>query len=337
MALFNNLLHASPNSSGTIANLPFTVLASDHSGFIPLNISPVDPNEGGLIWTADNNAQTGIAYTFLKGDFNLDGQVTEADFPVMLTALTNIPTYLATHPLSPAQFIAIADFDGDNALTNRDLQGLLDELAGAGSGSGGGSGSGSADSETSAAAALNSDSPVIVYSSSSDKEEYAAADDTVLEQGELAGDNTVRETPTTQLTAFAKADSETITSFSSAATTLVSTDSVASELPVAQISASELPEIRPSNAFFSNLANSRAFVDFGSSVGMHHESQGHGTSAPLATTIQRLTDAATPRLLASHAVDLALSSFDSDRTCRFSNSEAADDLLEDILLEGTKA
>ena len=47
VAFSNNLLHASPNTSGTIANLPFTVLTADQSGFIPLNIAPVDPRGGG--------------------------------------------------------------------------------------------------------------------------------------------------------------------------------------------------------------------------------------------------------------------------------------------------
>ena len=66
--------------------------------------------------------------------------MTDDDILVMLSALTDIPGYLATHPLSPAQFKAIADFDGDNKLTNRDIQGMLDEVA---SIDAGGSGSGS--------------------------------------------------------------------------------------------------------------------------------------------------------------------------------------------------
>ena len=71
----------------------------------------------------------------LRGDWNRDGQVTAADIPAMLTALTDLNSYASTNSLSPTQLAAIGDFDNSGTVTNRDIQGLLDLVASLGGGS----------------------------------------------------------------------------------------------------------------------------------------------------------------------------------------------------------
>ncbi len=73
--------------------------------------------------------------TFLHGDFNHDGQVTAADIPTMLTALTDLNSYASTNWLSATQLAAIGDFDASGTVTNRDIQGLLDLVISLGGGS----------------------------------------------------------------------------------------------------------------------------------------------------------------------------------------------------------
>ncbi len=70
---------------------------------------------------------------FQPGDFNRDGQVTAADVPAMLQALTDLNVYKATYSLTDPQLLAIGDLNNSNALTNADIQGLLNLVAGFGS------------------------------------------------------------------------------------------------------------------------------------------------------------------------------------------------------------
>ena len=70
----------------------------------------------------------------IRGDFSRDGQVTAADIPAMLSALTDLNAYTSARSLSPAQLVVIGDFDNSGSVTNRDIQGLLNLLANSGSG-----------------------------------------------------------------------------------------------------------------------------------------------------------------------------------------------------------
>ena len=70
------------------------------------------------------------------GDFNADGQVTSADIPAMLAALTDLNAYKADHNLSDTALLALGDFDNSGSFTNADIQGLLDRLINGGSLSG---------------------------------------------------------------------------------------------------------------------------------------------------------------------------------------------------------
>jgi autotransporter-associated beta strand protein len=72
---------------------------------------------------------------YLRGDFNRDGNVTAADIPAMLHALTDLSAYSEQYNLSPAQLASIGDLDNSDDFTNRDIQGLLNLLAAQGAGS----------------------------------------------------------------------------------------------------------------------------------------------------------------------------------------------------------
>ncbi len=76
-----------------------------------------------------------VIKTYLQGDWNRDGQVTAADIPSMLSALTDLNAYKSTNALSPVQLASIGDFDSSGTVTNRDIQGLLDLVIAQGGGS----------------------------------------------------------------------------------------------------------------------------------------------------------------------------------------------------------
>lgn len=90
-----------------------------------------------LDWDASQLYTTGVlsVTATLRGDFNRDGQVTAADIPAMLSALTDLSAYASAKSLSPTQLAAIGDFDTSGTVTNRDIQGLLDLVASTGGGS----------------------------------------------------------------------------------------------------------------------------------------------------------------------------------------------------------
>src|SRR4029078_7201895 len=78
-----------------------------------------------------------VAPNLVAKDFNFDGQVTGADVPAMMTALTDLRGFQSAHTLTDAALPFIGDLNGDHQFTNADLQALLSTLiAGGGSGSG---------------------------------------------------------------------------------------------------------------------------------------------------------------------------------------------------------
>ena len=93
-------------------------------------------NAGPLGWDTSQLYAFGLLSVTdtVPGDFDRDGQLTAADIPAMLTALTDLNSYASNNSLSPAQMAAIGDFDSSSTVTNRDIQGLLDLVA-SGSGS----------------------------------------------------------------------------------------------------------------------------------------------------------------------------------------------------------
>jgi hypothetical protein len=72
----------------------------------------------------------------IHGDFNDDGQVGADDIHPMLVALTDLTAYQASHQLSHNDLVLLADFNGDQSVTNSDIQSFLNFLAASGLGAG---------------------------------------------------------------------------------------------------------------------------------------------------------------------------------------------------------
>jgi hypothetical protein len=63
------------------------------------------------------------------GDFNLDGQVTNADIQAMLDAVGSPTAYEAAHNLSAASLVMLGDFNEDGAVSSADILPMLTFLA----------------------------------------------------------------------------------------------------------------------------------------------------------------------------------------------------------------
>ena len=87
---------------------------------------------GSLLWNVSSLETTGVVSVVdlnrLPGDFNRDLQVTAADIPVMLQALTDVAGYELSYGVGAADFAIIADVDESGSVNNGDIQGLLNEL-----------------------------------------------------------------------------------------------------------------------------------------------------------------------------------------------------------------
>jgi hypothetical protein len=70
---------------------------------------------------------------YLRGDFNLDGQLTAADIPAMLAALTDLNAYQSQWNLSDNDLLAIGDLNQSGAISNADVQPELDLISGSSS------------------------------------------------------------------------------------------------------------------------------------------------------------------------------------------------------------
>src|SRR5262249_49662429 len=124
-----NAFSAAPifTSDALPTNTTITAASFDQSSVTLL------PVASGVI-TGSPTTLTLTALPALRGDFNLDGQVSSADLPVMLQALTGLNTFQADNKLSAEDLLAIGDTNGDGNISNADLQALLNALK-----SGGGS------------------------------------------------------------------------------------------------------------------------------------------------------------------------------------------------------
>ncbi len=90
--------------------------------------------------TSDNQviiSHSGIVPPTVLGDLNRDGQLTAADVPAMISALTNLNAYKTAHNMSDIQLRAVGDVNGDfnpatltGGVNNPDLQALLNLLKG---------------------------------------------------------------------------------------------------------------------------------------------------------------------------------------------------------------
>lgn len=100
-----------------------------------------NPNDGGSTdtnYTPQNKLSQQILSQFylLRGDFNLDHQVTGADLQAMLNVLKNESSFKSTYFFNDADLNALGDFNGDGKVDATDIQGEMTLLTGS---SGGGS------------------------------------------------------------------------------------------------------------------------------------------------------------------------------------------------------
>ncbi len=82
--------------------------------------SDVDQEFYGLAWSA---------VTGLPSDFDRDGRLSANDVQAMLVALTDLTAYETAQGLSDATLVLLGDLNGDHAITNADIQPLLDLIA----------------------------------------------------------------------------------------------------------------------------------------------------------------------------------------------------------------
>jgi hypothetical protein len=68
--------------------------------------------------------------TRILGDWDLNGSVTTADLPAMLTALTDLNVYKSSHSLSNDDLLNIGDVNQSGTITNTDIQAELNLIAG---------------------------------------------------------------------------------------------------------------------------------------------------------------------------------------------------------------
>ena len=73
------------------------------------------------------------------GDFNLDGQVSNADLQSMISALASPSAFEAANDLTAANLLALGDFNNDGVFSTKDIQGMMAYLASGGADTGGGS------------------------------------------------------------------------------------------------------------------------------------------------------------------------------------------------------
>lgn len=65
----------------------------------------------------------------VPGDLNNDGIASAADISALMAALADLGAYESSHGLSEQQLLHVADLNGDNHVTNADIQGLINQLA----------------------------------------------------------------------------------------------------------------------------------------------------------------------------------------------------------------
>jgi hypothetical protein len=123
VTLVNNFAPASGNV--------FDILdAASVTGTFPTIALPV--LTGPLIWDTTQLYATGtlsVAEGFVPGDLDRDGKISLADLPAMLSALTDLDGYQSNRGLNSTELLTLADFDHSGAVTNADIQGMLDLLA----------------------------------------------------------------------------------------------------------------------------------------------------------------------------------------------------------------
>jgi rhamnogalacturonan endolyase len=162
----------SPNNSTLTAGsqATFTATARDQFGnVIPANFAWSATNgtiDGTGLYTAPSSpgsavvraaaaavtGTTDVNIAWLKGDINGDGVRNVSDMFAFMAALTDLTAYQSSRNLGPSDLIAIADINGDMAVTNADFQALINLLAADATGGGSSGATGSATTSSSVVA-----------------------------------------------------------------------------------------------------------------------------------------------------------------------------------------
>jgi uncharacterized repeat protein (TIGR03803 family) len=90
--------------------------------------SPISDGHGNLFGTTEGSIFE-LTLGHLRGDFNLDGQVTIADIQAMLQSLSDLNKFQTDNKLSVEDLLAIGDINGDGKINNADIQPLLNLIA----------------------------------------------------------------------------------------------------------------------------------------------------------------------------------------------------------------
>jgi hypothetical protein len=121
-----NTMIADPPGTWPSATLSLSAVQGFNSVVVHYDAPPITGGDWGPVFMADNMNVT--AMIRLLGDFNIDQIVNSADVSAMLTALTDLNVYQASHGFSDAELLAIGDLNASGTVTNADIQALLTHL-----------------------------------------------------------------------------------------------------------------------------------------------------------------------------------------------------------------
>ena len=120
------------NGNAPIVNADGTINFNGYYGDYKLMIGGKSYD---LNFTKGTSNYTLLVNTTL-GDFNLDGQVNNADLQAMLDALKDVNTFKSTNGLSDSNLLSLGDFNGDHAFNTADIFGMFNRLVSGGGMSG---------------------------------------------------------------------------------------------------------------------------------------------------------------------------------------------------------
>jgi hypothetical protein len=125
-------LEVAPGDFRTLSDINFSSASGNSDG------RPSGFNNLGQLafWAKFTDGSQGVFVSSrvsnVQGDFSRDGQLTGDDIQAMLVALTDAHAYETVKGLSDQALVLLGDLNGDHAVTNADIQPLLNLLAASG-------------------------------------------------------------------------------------------------------------------------------------------------------------------------------------------------------------